>query len=162
MRALKLIDDRFEEFLGCILLAIVVLLTFFGVVARLAFSSGLPWQEEITRMLFVLMVYLGASYSVMKSDHIRVTLLVDILPGRANRALELLADAAAIAFHLTIFWLAGREVIKMSAFPATDGVLKIPLYLIFAVVPTMFLLMAFRQTQKLWRARRADRREGRS
>ena len=154
MRALTLIDQRFEELLGGILLTIVVLLTFVGVVARLAFSSGLPWQEELTRMLFVLMVYLGASYSVMKSDHIRVTLLLNYLPQKAVRALERLSDVAAIGFHLTMFWLAGKEVMKMASFPASSGVLKVPLYLVFAIVPTMFLLMAFRQAQKLWRERR--------
>ena len=162
MRMIAYIDQRFEELLGGILLAIVVLLTFAGVIARLAFSSGLPWQEELTRMLFVLMVYLGASYSVMKSDHIRVTLLINYIPRKAVRALERLSDVAAIGFHLTLFWLAGKEVMKMAAFPASSGVLKVPLYLVFAIVPAMFLLMAFRQAQKLGREWRSARGEGQS
>lgn len=160
MRILAALDERFEEVLGGVLLAIVVFLTFLGVVARLAFSSGLPWQEELTRIMFVLMVYLGASYSIMKSDHIRVTVLVDILPQWAAAGLDMLAHVVGIGFHLALFWLAGHEMLAMSTFPAASGVLKVPLYLVFAIVPAMFLLMAFRQAQMMWRMLNPRGRDG--
>jgi TRAP-type C4-dicarboxylate transport system permease small subunit len=160
MRIVRFLNERFEEVLGSLCLAILIFLIFLGVVARLAFSSGLPWQEELARMLFVLMIYLGASYSILKSDHIRVTALVDLLPARAANALESLSDVVAIGFQLTLAWLASQEVIAMSEFPAVSGVLEIPLYLVFAIVPAMFLLMALRQSQIFWRRLTAVSEEG--
>ena len=43
-RILKFIDDKFEEIIGSTVLAVVVTLVFLGVVLRLVFTSGLPWQ----------------------------------------------------------------------------------------------------------------------
>ena len=77
---LKVLDDKFEEVIGVVVLGVLMTLIFIGVVLRLVFTSGLPWQEEISRIFYVLVVYLGASYGIRTDDHIRVTVLTEILP----------------------------------------------------------------------------------
>ena len=46
-RVLRFIDEKFEEIIGVAVLAAVMTLIFIGVVMRLVFRSGLPWQEEL-------------------------------------------------------------------------------------------------------------------
>ena len=107
-RILKFIDDKFEEVIGTFVLGVVVTLVFLGVVLRLVFTSGLPWQEELSRFGFVFVCYLGASYGMKSDDHIRISFVADALPKAARKVLRVITDLVWIGFNIFIvylFWL---------------------------------------------------------
>jgi TRAP-type C4-dicarboxylate transport system permease small subunit len=55
---------------------------------RYAFRDALPWTEELARYLFMWITFLGAALAVRDGTHIRVSLLVERLPARWRRYLE--------------------------------------------------------------------------
>ena len=101
-RVLKFIDDKFEEVIGTAVLGVVVTLVFLGVVLRLVFTSGLPWQEELSRFGFVFVCYLGASYGMKSDDHIRITFVANLLPERLQKVLRVITDIVWIGFNVFI------------------------------------------------------------
>ncbi len=151
VRVLRFVDDKFEEILGVLALTVVVSLIFVGVVVRLTVSSGIPWQEELSRILYVVVVYLGASYGVKSRDHIRVTILAEYLPPRGRRVLAAATDVVWIVFNLVVAKLAIDVFRSMSRFSGRSAVLDIPLQYIFLVVPFAFVLISFRLVQRWFR-----------
>jgi TRAP-type C4-dicarboxylate transport system permease small subunit len=146
-RILTFIDERFEEIIGVIVLAVVVTLIFVGVMMRLLFKSGLPWQEELSRMLYVLVVYLGASYGMRSNDHIRINIVSDLLPPRARKFLRIITDIIWAGFNITVIVMALQVYQKMQRFPGESAVLKIPLHVVFLIVPLGFALLTIRLIQ---------------
>ncbi len=148
MRLLKLLDEKFEEVVGGVTLAIVVLLIFAGVVMRVGFKSGIPWQEELSRVLFVFTLYLGASYGIKSDDHIRVTLLRDALPKAWRSKLIMFTDLVWITFNIAVIYYAVKNLLgPMSEFVAHTAYLDIDLRIPFAIVPALIGLQTVRLLQ---------------
>ena len=144
---LTFIDERFEEIIGVIVLAVVVSLIFIGVMMRLLFKSGLPWQEELSRILYVLVVYLGASYGMRTNDHIRINIISNLLPPRARKVLRVVTDFIWAGFNITVIIMAMQVYQKMQRFLGESAVLKIPLHVVFLIVPLGFTLLTLRLIQ---------------
>jgi len=146
-KILTFIDEKFEEIIGVIVLAVVVSLIFVGVMMRLLFKSGMPWQEELSRMLYVLVVYLGASYGMRSNDHIRINIVSDLLPPRARKFLRVITDIIWAGFNITVIIMALQVYQKMQRFLGESAVLKIPLHVVFLIVPIGFALLTLRLIQ---------------
>ena len=63
-----------------VLLAAMVVLVFGNVVLRYGFNSGIAISEELSRWLFVWMVFLGAIIGMKAHAHLGVDSLVKVLP----------------------------------------------------------------------------------
>ena len=148
---LKVLDDKFEEVIGVVVLGVLMTLIFIGVVLRLVFTSGLPWQEEISRIFYVLVVYLGASYGIRTDDHIRVTVLTEILPETGRKILGVITDIIWGGFNIAIVIISMDLYQHMRSFFGESAVLKIPLHYIFLIIPVGFLLLTFRLVQSYFR-----------
>lgn len=68
-----------------IALLVMVAMVFGNVVLRYAFNSGIAVSEELSRWLFVWLVFLGAAVAVHEHGHMGSEFLVDRLGPRARR-----------------------------------------------------------------------------
>ena len=147
-RVLKFIDDKFEEVIGTVVLGVVVTLVFLGVVLRLVFTSGLPWQEELSRFGFVFVCYLGASYGMKSDDHIRITFVADALPAGARKVLRVITDIIWIGFNVLIVVVSMDYYLHQKEFLGLSGILRIPLHYVFLTIPIGFALLTLRLIQR--------------
>jgi TRAP-type C4-dicarboxylate transport system permease small subunit len=60
-------------------LAVMALAVFVNVVLRYGFGSGVPASEELSRLLFVWMVFIGATAAYPLGEHMAFTSLVGLL-----------------------------------------------------------------------------------
>ena len=147
MKIFRFLDENFERLIGAVLLGFVVVLVFIGVLLRLGFNAGIQWQEEITRIFYVLIVYLGASLGVKTNEHIRVTFLQEMLPEKWKAAIDIGIDLVWIAFNTIIFIISLKYLQTMSRFPAKTPALFIDLRLVFGIIPVTFVLTNIRLVQ---------------
>ncbi len=63
-------------------LGVMALAVFVNVVLRYGFGSGLPASEELSRLLFVWMVFIGATAAYPAGEHMAFTSLVGLLRKR--------------------------------------------------------------------------------
>ncbi|MEK9283754.1 MULTISPECIES: TRAP transporter small permease [unclassified Bradyrhizobium] len=68
-----------------VLLAVMVVLVFGNVLLRYGFNSGITISEELSRWLFVWMVFLGAIIGLRQRAHLGVDSLVKALPPFGRR-----------------------------------------------------------------------------
>ncbi len=145
------IDKNFEEIIGVVLLGFVILIIFIGVLMRLIFNSGIPLQEELSRMLFVIIIYLGSSFGVRDNDHIRITFVYNKFPAMGRIVLRIATDIIWIVYQIMVVILSVDVYIQMAEYPGYTGVMGIPVHGVFAIIPVMFTLVTFRVIQKFFR-----------
>ena len=151
MKVLRFLDERFEEIIGVAMLTVVVGLIFLGVVLRLSFNSGISWQEELSRMLYVVVVYFGASYGMRSHDHIRVVVVFNLLPVFLQKTLRVITDLIWLFFNIVIIVYSLKVHQTMVQFPGYSAVLQIPMHYVFFIVPVGFFLMSLRLIQEYLR-----------
>lgn len=154
MPVLKWLDQNLEKALASILLAAIVLLIFGNVFMRYFMNASLSWGEELTLWLFVWFVWLGVSYAFHTGDHVRITVLRDILGDRAR----LVADVVISVLVLCFLALLTYECIKLIRMPfvasQTSVVLGLPIPILYASAPVGAALSALRVVQHLIRTLR--------
>ena len=75
-----------------ICLALMVLMVFSNVVMRYAFNSGIAISEELSRWLFLWLIFLGASVAVHEQCHMGSDMVMDLLPPKVQRAAVVLGQ----------------------------------------------------------------------
>ncbi len=99
----KLINGycRLLDFVIAAALAAMVVLVFGNVVLRYAFNTGITMSEEVSRWLFVWLVFLGAVVALKDGLHLGSDMMVSRLPLAGKKACAL----AGHAIMLYITWL---------------------------------------------------------
>ena len=89
--------ERLVEWLMALALAVMVVLIFGNVVLRYVFNTGLAWAEELSRLMFVWLIFLGAILALRRHAHLGVELLQARLPRPARRV-------CAVVSHFLILY----------------------------------------------------------
>lgn len=74
----------------CFSLMLVIMMI--QVIARYALSVAVPWTDEASRYFFLAAIFLGAVLAQRRREHIRITILIDVLPEKARRILGAISD----------------------------------------------------------------------
>lgn len=98
----KVLDTLFKgiEILIAFFLAVMITLVFANVVLRYLFSRGFAWSEEIARLCFIYLVYLGSIGAMRDNRH----LLIDSFLGRIPVLCQKIIYALV---QICIIWLMG-------------------------------------------------------
>lgn len=73
---------RGVEILIGIFLAVMILLTLANVVSRFVFNTGFAWSEEVARLCFIYLVYLGTIGAFRDNRHLGVEMVIEnVNPG---------------------------------------------------------------------------------
>ncbi|MFM2118681.1 MAG: hypothetical protein RL722_149 [Pseudomonadota bacterium] len=94
-------------------LAVMAVAVFVNVVLRYGFGSGIAASEELSRLLFVWMVFIGATAAYPAGEHMAFTSLVGMLKRRpaAFQAVTLLIRALVVLACGLIGWGAWQQVV---------------------------------------------------
>jgi TRAP-type C4-dicarboxylate transport system permease small subunit len=84
------------EVLIALFLAVMIALVFINVVLRYGFSMGFAWSEEISRLCFIYLVYLGAIGAMRDNQHLIIDSILTRIPPSAQKAVFLLVQAGII------------------------------------------------------------------
>ena len=71
---------RIIEVMIAVFLGLMILLVFMNVVARYVFNIGFVWSEEIARLCFIFLVYLGSIEAMRDNRHLLVDTFLLKLP----------------------------------------------------------------------------------
>ncbi|HSP57169.1 MAG TPA: TRAP transporter small permease [Halomonas sp.] len=134
-----------ERLIGVILLALIVSVSA-NVIGRSLLNHSLPWADELARMLFIWMIFIGAAAAFVRYEHIAVDILVRKLSPRGAHMLYLLQHLIIAGLMGVMIWGGGVVVAKASG---RTAILGVPWNLINAsvVICAVFILAV-----ALWRA----------
>jgi TRAP-type C4-dicarboxylate transport system permease small subunit len=126
---------------------------FLGVFSRYVLVRTFTWYDEVARLLFVWMTFLGAAVGVKRGVHFRLHLLVDRFPSGLQRATVVLGVLVVMAFG----WLLvqqGWKLVELGQFQQTP-VMGLSKQFIYASVPVGGALIILFSLGHLWRVLRS-------
>ena len=94
-------------------LGVMALAVFVNVVLRYGFGSGVAASEELSRLLFVWMVFIGGTAAYPAGEHMAFTSLVGLLRNkpRALLAMTILIRLLVILAAVLVAWGAWQQVV---------------------------------------------------
>ena len=138
---------------ACLLLMVgLVVDVFLGVFSRYVMQATFRWYDEVARLCFVWMIFLGAAVAVRRGLHFRVHLLVDRLAPRARRATDTAVTLVVMAFALVLV-IGGVALAPLAQRQLTDA-LELSMLWFYAALPVggaLMFLYALPQLVRVWR-----------
>jgi TRAP-type C4-dicarboxylate transport system permease small subunit len=116
MRRLRAAFDasgKVLEYLAAACLAAITLLVSVQIFFRYILHSPLTWPEEVIRLLFVWLSFLGATIVFRRGGHFRLKFIFELLGRKAGRRLRVFTDVLMLAFIALLFYQ-GVAILKMA------------------------------------------------
>jgi TRAP-type C4-dicarboxylate transport system permease small subunit len=99
-RTAKALLRSFGGALAGLVLVTFTALVLYSVVMRYFFARPPMWGEEVPKLLFVWMIFIGAGFAYLSGANIRMTVLIERVPRGPRRLIE-------IAMHLCVLVMLG-------------------------------------------------------
>ena len=142
---------------ACLGLAVVLVADVaVGVFSRYVLQNTFQWYDEIARLCFVWMIFLGAVVAVQRGAHFRLHLVVDRLGPRARRAADVAVSLCVLLFA-GILIAGGWAIYPVARRQMTDA-MEISMLWFFAALPVGGALMIVFALPQLWALVRGDDR----
>lgn len=148
MKVIKWLDDHFEEAILVVLLVVIACVCLVQVIIRnIPTISALTWPEEFCRFCWIWSVFLSLPYTIRKSNMLRVSVLMDLLPNALHKTVNILVDViTAASMGLLAFYSFG-VVGKVLGSGETSPAMVWPMWIVYAVMLFGYVLGAFRGVQ---------------
>jgi TRAP-type C4-dicarboxylate transport system permease small subunit len=117
-------------------------INFVNIVGRYFFSVSLSWAEEAMLFLMIGCVFLAAGPVGWMGRHIRMDVVISMLPERARNAFELFSDLVTIATCVALAVFAWPVVTMLAELDQRSESANIPLVIPQAAVPLGLVLTA--------------------
>jgi TRAP-type C4-dicarboxylate transport system permease small subunit len=124
----------------------------YEVFMRYFMNKPTGWSVEISEYMLLAVVYLGAAYTFSTDGHIKVDLVIDRVPARAQRILGITSDLFTLFFCAVLAWQTGR--LTWQSFTLgwrSSSQMAISLYPFQAIVALGSLFLALQVLAKLCR-----------
>ncbi|NWO08830.1 TRAP transporter small permease [Chromohalobacter salexigens] len=129
------------KYLGAIAALIMILTLLLGVFYRYVLQDSLSWSDEVALLAASWTVFLFASVLVRHFEHVRVTLLLSLLPDRLSGVLERLNVLLVLLFGVAMIWT-GYGFMEFTASQVSPAI-RYPLWVKNAALPVSGLLISF-------------------
>ncbi|MDG2915302.1 TRAP transporter small permease [Bisgaard Taxon 10/6] len=127
------IDKLFNgiQILLGVMLAVMIALVFFNVILRFFFNSGLVWSEEVSRYVFVYVIYLGAIVAMKENAHLGVDTFIKKAPEKLKWLLFVLGRFIIIVVMAILF--KGSLAMVIQSHTAKAAATGLPLSVVYGI-----------------------------
>ena len=122
-------------------LAVLIAITFAGVIMRYLVNRPIVWQEEVQLALVLWMIFLGGSAVFRAKSHVAIDIFVDLFPDLIRKAVRVLVFLVVLSI---LFFMAYNGAMMVKQFFAQNrytNMLKIPVAFVYAAIPVGCSLM---------------------
>lgn len=123
------------EYLSVVCIAILTILVIAQVVLRYVFNNPLTWSEEMSRIVFFYLAFVGISAAYGRRRHMFVDALVLILPARLARAVQVSVVGMASLFLLGVIAVTIWTAIDLYRTEMNTPALDFPVAFIYLIIP---------------------------
>ncbi|WP_137389032.1 TRAP transporter small permease [Rhodoligotrophos defluvii] len=125
--------NRLLEVIVAVLMAATVVIGFAAVVARYVVGQSLGWSYEAMQALLVYMTFVSAYLALRRGAHLKIDVLVRMMPISGQTVLFLLNQAIIAAVGFVMFWWGGEQALRF--WSRETLVLELPLGPLYGIIP---------------------------
>ncbi len=149
MKVLKWLDDYFEAVFMVILLFVMSIFIGLQVFMRYVMQNSLAWSEELSRYMYIYMLYLGISYGVRTNRHLRISVVKNLLKEKEQKLLSLLSDLLFFSFAVIVVINSAKVAMLIAKLGQVTASTGMPMYIVYMGVPIGFSLVIIRLIQNI-------------
>ncbi len=142
--------NNIEEYVSILLFSSLIVLCFLQILFRFVFNFSLSWTEELSRYVFIALVYISASLAVIRGAHVRVEVIDNYVKGTNKRILDTIIDLSFAVFMIYIGYYGIEITIETLDVEQTTPALGWSSGWVYAIVPFSFYLIALRLIQRAY------------
>jgi len=142
--------------IGAALLGIFVL-NMYQVGGRYLFGIGAVWIPDVTRFLFIWMVFLGTALMHLRKKHLVIDFVQVRMAPRVRRITEIIIHASMLAMAVVLMLVGWRIMRIRMDIPYTGW--EIPTGYAYLAVPVSAAIIALTGIANLWNCLRGSARE---
>ena len=146
-KVLKWLDDNLEAVLLMILLAAISIVMFLQIIMQIA-RNPLTWPEEFCRLCFVYSGFICFSYCQKRRSAIRIDVLLNVMPEKARKVIDVLGQVAMFVFYVFLFVESIGLLRITAANKGKTSALQIPLVVEYFALTLGMGLATFRSVQQ--------------
>lgn len=90
------------EIIAIAILALILSMVVLQVISRYVFNYPIEWSEEMARFLFIWLGFISAAVALKEDQHVKFTFIIDILPQKARRIIDIFNDLLTMAFLIVL------------------------------------------------------------
>lgn len=110
-------------------MGLIFLIVFFNALGRYVFGTSLAWGDQVPVFLGIYGAMFGMALAYLQDRHVRLGVLVDLLPARWREWLFLVVDLVMVAIGLLLAWsaylfMASRGGMRVSGLNRTVRTLR--------------------------------------
>ncbi len=141
---------RWIERLLAVAFVVAVCLNFGNVIGRYGFGVTLIWADEVQIYIMIWMAFLGAVVVSWRRMHLRMDLLVKMLPAFWRKCVSFAELAAMIALAGVVTWVSGQYAFAMFKLNRLSDVAQLPMWIPHGGVTLGFSLILLIALWHLW------------
>ena len=116
-----------------VILAILIALTFLGVVWRYIFNAPFTWLEEVQTSCMVWIVFAGAGAAFRSGNHVAIEMIVDLMPKKMQKIMEILISVVVVAVIGYLFYQSIGFIQVFLKSGRSTSMLKIPFSVVYGI-----------------------------
>ena len=124
------LDKNFERYIMAFLLAVLVCAVSYDVIMRYVFNNGQAFVQEFSRYTMLYITFLGISYGVRYTAHLRADFIPAIFP-KTKKAYDLFGDIVMIVFGLLLIIYGWPKIMSIIDTGQASAVLRFPTWLLY-------------------------------
>jgi|GEM_PF-788963 len=117
---LNLLIMKVVQLAIALIMGTLVVIVFYSVLSRILLNASIAWAEELSRILFIWLVFMGAVLGLHSKGHLGLTILIDRISPKKQLFFDIVAWALVI--FVTYAMITGGirivDVVKNSRTPA--------------------------------------------
>ncbi len=125
--------EKTLKFLVITAIGLMLCIVFLQVITRYAFNFTPSFAEELSRYLFVWIVFLSLPLVAKTGGHMAIETLTSRISGSKLKTCRVIADIFTIAFLLIMTWH-GVKMVQLAHFQ-TSPAMVIPMSYVYSVIP---------------------------
>lgn len=156
MWILQKIERNFEKAIITLFLITMSIFIFIQVISRYVFGNAFTWTEELSRYMFIWLIYLAIGIGFRENRHISIDVVVDALPEKMRKIVKQVNYIFLFALSCFFVWEGYVLVVQMQMFGQVSANMQIPMWLVYLSLPVGFVFTAVRLLQAsidLWKTR---------
>lgn len=123
------------EYLSMLCAATMAVLVIAQVILRYVFNDPLTWSEEVARIVFIYLSFIGIGAAYGRRRHMFIDALVILLPAKVKRTVEFSVVVIATLFLVTVILLTVRSMAELYRVEITTPALDFPMAFVYLIIP---------------------------
>lgn len=150
MKLIHWLDAHMEEVILGILLVMITCVSFIQVILRnIPWIHSLTWAEEFCRFCWIWSVFMSLPYTLRMGNMLRVTALLDILPEKVMKVLNIMSYVVTTLCMLLLAYYSVIVVGNIYASGETSPAMLWPMWAVYSIMIVGFVLAVVRGIQQI-------------